>query len=132
MHRCFLTPAADLKLTLLDTSPTMSDHHELPAVAPNLSHENVNRQQTTCTVRATLSLAAGRGSSEIRSQVPRVVSSATRAQPAMANAVDTVPLKRLTAGRKALKIAHAGETYLLRITKANKLILTKPAIAEKV
>lgn len=45
--------------------------------------------------------------------------------------VDTVPLKHLTAGRKALKIAHAGETYLLSITKANKLILTKPAVEEK-
>lgn len=36
-----------------------------------------------------------------------------------------VPLKRLTAGRKELKIGHDGATYLLRITKSNKLILTK-------
>jgi len=35
------------------------------------------------------------------------------------------PLKRLTGGRRELAIAHAGETYLLRVTKANKLILTK-------
>lgn len=35
------------------------------------------------------------------------------------------PLKRLTAGRKELAIAHAGATYVLRVTKANKLILTK-------
>ena len=36
-----------------------------------------------------------------------------------------VPLKRLTAGRKEIRIAHDGATYLLRITKSNKLILTK-------
>ena len=35
------------------------------------------------------------------------------------------PLKRLTGGRRELAIAHAGETYVLRVTKANKLILTK-------
>ena len=38
-----------------------------------------------------------------------------------------VPLKQLTAGRKEMKISHAGATYLLRITKSNKLILTKSA-----
>jgi hemin uptake protein HemP len=43
---------------------------------------------------------------------------------ALAAAVPT-PLKRLTAGRKELAIAHAGATYVLRVTKANKLILTK-------
>ncbi len=37
------------------------------------------------------------------------------------------PLKRLTAGRKEIAIAHAGSTYVLRVTKANKLILTKDA-----
>ena len=36
-----------------------------------------------------------------------------------------VPLKRLTAGRKEIRIAHDGATYLLCITKSNKLILTK-------
>lgn len=36
-----------------------------------------------------------------------------------------VPLKRLTAGRKEISILHDGSTYLLRITKSNKLILTK-------
>lgn len=40
-------------------------------------------------------------------------------------AVVPTPLKRLTAGRKELAIAHAGATYVLRVTKANKLILTK-------
>ncbi|MBC7711309.1 MAG: hemin uptake protein HemP [Rhizobacter sp.] len=57
--------------------------------------------------------------------VPHRASS--RATPA-----DAVPLKHLTAGRNTLKIAHAGETYLLRITKANKLILTKPAADQKI
>lgn len=41
------------------------------------------------------------------------------------SAVAPTPLKRLTAGRKELTIAHAGATYVLRVTKANKLILTK-------
>ena len=40
-----------------------------------------------------------------------------------------VPLTRLTAGRKEMKIAHDGATYLLRITKSNKLILTKEEVA---
>ena len=47
-------------------------------------------------------------------------------------AADIVPLRQLTGGRKALKIAHGGETYVLQITKANKLILTKPKIEAKV
>jgi hemin uptake protein HemP len=43
-------------------------------------------------------------------------------------AADSVPLRQLTAGRNALKIAHDGETYVLQITRANKLILTKPKL----
>ena len=46
--------------------------------------------------------------------------------------VDIVPLRQLTGGRKALKIAHGDATYVLQITKANKLILTKPKIDAKV
>ncbi len=106
----------------------MPDHHELPALAANVSLESLTPSQTT---RATLSLAAGRSSGELRTQVSRSSTPVLRTQPGAANAVDTVPLKRLTAGRKELKIAHAGETYLLRITRANKLILTKPATDEK-
>ena len=49
------------------------------------------------------------------------------ATPLLQNGI--VPLKRLTAGRKELKIAHDGATYLLRITKSNKLILTKAEAA---
>jgi len=41
-----------------------------------------------------------------------------------------VPLKRITAGRKEMKIDHDGATYLLRVTKSNKLILTKEAAAK--
>ena len=87
--------------------------------------------------RGTLSLFSGRGSGEARSLAPRAVigtrgaATATQRAASSATVVDTVPLQRLTAGRKAVKIAHAGETYLLRITKANKLILTKPATDEK-
>lgn len=106
----------------------MPDHHELLAIAPKQTLENMTASQAT---RATLSLAPGRSAGENRAPISRSVSAALRTQSGTANAVDTVPLKRLTAGRKALKIAHAGETYLLRVTKANKLILTKPATDEK-
>lgn len=54
--------------------------------------------------------------------LPPVSASAASAGAAGATAT---PLKRLTGGRRELAIAHAGETYLLRVTKANKLILTK-------
>ena len=115
----------------------MPDHHELPAPAANASLVSrpapyvAHATHTTHATRATLSLAAGRSAGEIRTPVSRAAAPALRSQPSAANVVDTVPLKHLTAGRKALKIAHAGETYLLRITKANKLILTKPAVADK-
>ena len=46
--------------------------------------------------------------------------------------VDIVPLRQLTGDRKALKIAHGGATYVLQITKANKLILTKPKVDAKI
>lgn len=39
--------------------------------------------------------------------------------------LDTVPLSKLLGGRKYAWISHAGETYLLQLTKANKLLLTK-------
>jgi len=35
------------------------------------------------------------------------------------------PLTQLTLGRRELAISHAGATYVLRVTRANKLILTK-------
>ena len=35
------------------------------------------------------------------------------------------PLTQLTSGRRELAISHAGATYVLRVTRANKLILTK-------
>jgi hemin uptake protein HemP len=91
----------------LSTTPAHSAHADAPS-------------------RGTLSLSAGSSAARVSASAPRAVLAAQRAASALV-AVDTVPLKRLTAGRKALKIAHAGETYLLRITKANKLILTKPA-----
>lgn len=49
--------------------------------------------------------------------------------PGPANANVATPLRRLTGGRRELTIAHAGETYVLRVTKANKLILTKASAA---
>ncbi|MEM8844356.1 MAG: hemin uptake protein HemP [Pseudomonadota bacterium] len=36
-----------------------------------------------------------------------------------------LPLKALLGGKKYAWISHAGETYLLQLTKANKLLLTK-------
>ena len=109
----------------------MPDHHELPALAANAANASLESMTASHATRATLSLASGRSTGDARTQASRSVAPVMRTQPGGSNAVDTVPLKRLTAGRKALKIAHAGETYLLRITKANKLILTKPAADEK-
>lgn len=101
----------------------MPDHQPLSSDDARISVES------SAPSRGTLSLAAGRSSCEARVIAPPAVT-ATQRGASSAAAVDTVPLKRLTAGRKALKIAHAGETYLLRVTKANKLILTKPAVDE--
>lgn len=98
----------------------MTDHQPQTSAASRVAIES------SAPSRGTLSLGTGRSSGEARVIAPRAVTATQRAASSAA-AVDTVPLKRLTAGRKALKIAHAGETYLLRITKANKLILTKPA-----
>ena len=105
----------------------MPDHQPQPSAASRISLES------SAPSRGTLSLGAGRRSGETRVIAPRAVIAPQRVASGAggAAAVDTVPLKRLTAGRKALKIAHAGEMYLLRITKANKLILTKPATDEK-
>ena len=37
----------------------------------------------------------------------------------------TVPLTNLLKGKRYAWISHAGETYLLQLTKSNKLLLTK-------
>jgi len=37
----------------------------------------------------------------------------------------TLDLKKLLAGERYAWITHNGETYLLQITKSNKLLLTK-------
>lgn len=102
----------------------------MPDPQPQASTASRVSVESSAPSRGTLSLGAGRSTGETRTLTPRAVTATQRAA-SSAVAVDTVPLKRLTAGRKALKIAHAGETYLLRITKANKLILTKPATDEK-
>lgn len=102
----------------------MPDHQSQPSAASPIAVGN------SAPSRGTLSLSTGRSAGETEVFAARAVTATKRAASSAA-AVDTVPLKRLTAGRKALKIAHAGETYLLRITKANKLILTKPATLEK-
>lgn len=105
----------------------MPDNQPQPTAVSRVSIEG------SAPSRGTLSLGGVRSSGETRVIAPRAVSAmaATHRAASSAAAVDTVPLKRLTAGRKALKIAHAGETYLLRITKANRLILTKPSTDEK-
>ena len=74
--------------------------------------------------RQTLTLAPGASNS--RRSVSVAEKDASPAAPRLAAMIPT-PLKRLTAGRKEIAIAHAGSTYVLRVTKANKLILTKDA-----
>ena len=79
--------------------------------------------------RKTLSIRAGaavRGSSEDSKAASGKVPQAHSANLAQNGAI---PLKRRTAGRKEMKIAHDGATYVLRVTKSNKLILTKEAAA---
>jgi hemin uptake protein HemP len=41
------------------------------------------------------------------------------------NPVRTVSSRQLLAGERIVRIAHAGEVYLLRITRNGRLILTK-------
>jgi hemin uptake protein HemP len=83
--------------------------------------------------RATLSVRAGIVS---RAEIPSSAGSRLTTDRTVANAAafgthnGIVPLKRLTAGRKEIRIAHGGATYLLRITKSNKLILTKTEATE--
>ena len=87
---------------------------------------SVIRSRTTLSVRAGSVLRQ-----DVASSAPRRVNgdhtSSSNAAPGTQNGV--VPLKRLTAGREEIKIAHDGATYLLRITKSNKLILTKAEAA---
>ena len=87
--------------------------------------ENASSEPNLPRTRATLTVRAG---AVIRGDVvPEAAHRGDRpnrfAAPSSENGV--VPLKRLTGGRKDLKIGHDGATYLLRITKSNKLILTK-------
>ena len=37
----------------------------------------------------------------------------------------TLPVSNLLKGKRYAWISHAGETYLLQLTKSNKLLLTK-------
>ena len=98
----------------------MSDHQPQPSAALTIAVER------GAPLRGTLPVA------EPSAMTATTAITASRRVPIHAASVKTVSLKNLTAGRSALKIAHAGETYLLRITKANKLILTKPATNEKI
>ena len=98
----------------------MSDHQPQPSVASTIAVESDAPLHCMPFLVAPRAMTA-----------TTAITTSHRA-PSRADLVDAVPLKRLTAGRSALKIAHAGETYLLRITKANKLILTKPATNEKI
>ena len=98
----------------------MADHQPQPSAALTIAVER------GAPLRGTLPVAEPCAMTATTAITP------PRRTPSRADSVDAVPLKRLTAGRSALKIAHAGETYLLRITKANKLILTKPATNEKI
>lgn len=102
-------------------------------VPPDTITTETSVEKTVTRQRATLSLRAGTVSrpytvsgAESGFKVDRT--SVSNAALGAQNSV--VPLKRLTAGRKEIKIAHDGATYLLRITKSNKLILTKTEAAQ--
>ena len=43
----------------------------------------------------------------------------------LSNSSDTISLASLLQGKRYTWIKHAGETYLLQLTKSNKLLLTK-------
>ena len=85
----------------------------------NTTQSTATRTRATLTVRAGAVVRRDAGPDALR----RVDRPNRTAAPFIENGV--VPLKRLTGGRKDLKIGHDGATYLLRITKSNKLILTK-------
>jgi hemin uptake protein HemP len=46
-------------------------------------------------------------------------------QPAQAGEIRTIDARELLGARGLLHIAHQGETYTLRLTRNNRLILTK-------
>ena len=46
-------------------------------------------------------------------------------KPASSQKNDAISLNRLLKGKRYTWIQHAGETYLLQLTKSNKLLLTK-------
>ncbi len=89
---------------------------------------SVTRSRATLSVRAGVLSRSDAASGAVRRITPDRVDSSVATAPQ--NGV--MPLKHLTAGRKELRIGHDGATYLLRITKSNKLILTKADDATKV
>ena len=103
--------------------PATSDaiNAETPTVPTVPTVTSVTRSRATLSIRAGVLSRSDPTSSATRNINVGRTSSSADARPQ--NGV--VPLKRLTAGRKELKIGHDGATYLLRITKSNKLILTK-------
>ena len=100
-------------------------------VAPDLIAAKTPIDTSYARTRVTLSVRAGTVlRTTVATDTGRTVSAGrTGSRPASCPQNGAVPLKRLTAGRKELKIAHDGATYLLRITKSNKLILTKALAA---
>ena len=97
--------------------PVTSD--TITADAPSVT--SVTRSRATLPVRAGVLSRSNAASSATR----RINADRTSSSADVGPQNGVVPLKRLTAGRKELKIGHDGATYLLRITKSNKLILTK-------
>ena len=91
-------------------------------VIPDMISEPKPIETSVIRTRTTLSVRLGSGS---RTEAGPSVIRRVTGDAALAGQNGVVPLKRLTAGRKEIKIAHDGATYLLRITKSNKLILTK-------
>jgi hemin uptake protein HemP len=56
---------------------------------------------------------------------PETLSKRHPASPANAPARSSIDSKALMRGLSAVEIEHAGQRYVLRVTRENKLILTK-------
>ena len=56
---------------------------------------------------------------------PPSLAPTSTAVPDINRSPDPIPSRALFGGHQAVEIEHAGQRYLLRITRENKLILTK-------
>jgi hemin uptake protein HemP len=118
----FLTSRRNVFMTSVNLQDDRPQHHADADASVDGQRSPAN--STATHARQTLTLSPG--VSRPRKSVTVSENDALPASPRVGAMIPT-PLKRLTAGRKEIAIAHAGSTYVLRVTKANKLILTKDA-----